>query len=381
MKRWLLALLTAVLLVGTAAAQSPDAQLIVLDDAVPAVDIVISLPPDTSGAISLDLNMASALMTTSEGVTVLYAADPRVYAIELDIAANTGAHTITLERLPGMTTAYVTLTALAGLTATDGALQVTGGVLENRQEQLLTLSPSAPGSSVEFSVPDSGPSVLSALMPRSQMTAQVIDSSGAAVVTAYSDLIGVNVVLGAGKYSLTLLGKDLSGDVNAGVRLQSLADTQLTVMAPRLTPGQTALVESAAPSCTAQVTVSSANLRSGPGTGYSVLDYAYNGETYPVGGSNTLGNWIVIGKDGSSGWISRNLTALSGSCTDLTVFNVPFRNAAAPAIIVQTVPDTATSGGGVIIQAPPADNHDDDDDDDDHEEDHSEDHDDDDDDN
>ena len=365
MKRWLIALLLSVLLVSVAAAQAPDSQLIVLDDAVPAVDIVISLPPDTAGAISLDLNMASALMTTSEGVTVLYAADPRVYAIELDIAANTGAHTITLERLPGMATAYVTLTSLTGLTATDGALQITGGVLANRQEELLRLSPSAPGGSVEFQVPDEGPSVLSALMPQSQMTAQVIDSTGAAILTAYSDLNGLNVVLGSGKYSLTMLGQNLTGEVNAGVRLQPLAETQLVVMAPRLTAGQTALVEAAAPSCSAQISVNSANLRSGPGTGYSVLEYLYSGETYPVGGTNTLRNWIVIGKDGSSGWVSRNLTTLSGSCDEMTVFNVPFRNAASPAIIVQTVPDTASSGGGVIIQAPPADNHDDDDDDDD----------------
>ena len=72
---------------------------------------------------------------------------------------------------------------------------------------------------------------------------------------------------------------------------------------------------------------SSVNLRSGPGTGYSVLGYGYLNENYVVGGRNPENNWIVVGTDSGSAWMALTGVNLQGACDALTVFNIPLRDA------------------------------------------------------
>jgi uncharacterized protein YraI len=147
-----------------------------------------------------------------------------------------------------------------------------------------------------------------------------------------------------------VLGSGLTDTVVAGVRAVSAENGGFTVIEAPAPAAET--VFTAGNSCSATVTVSSANLRSGPGTGYSVLDYAYRGENYPVGGRNPENNWVVIGtSDGGSAWLSLSVAQMQDACAELTVFNVPLRNAA-PAQIVINAPSSSSSiasagsGGG-----------------------------------
>jgi uncharacterized protein YraI len=112
--------------------------------------------------------------------------------------------------------------------------------------------------------------------------------------------------------------------------------------------------------CTASVIVSSVNLRSGPGTGYSIIGYGYRDEAFPVGGTNPEHNWVVIATDSGSAWVSDGVARLNGACDGLTVFNVPFRDAQPapvivvtpdPQVIIQSVPSGSSSGQSSISRS------------------------------
>jgi uncharacterized protein YraI len=132
---------------------------------------------------------------------------------------------------------------------------------------------------------------------------------------------------------------------------------------------ETALAASES-ACTATVIVSSVNLRSGPGTGYSVLDYGYRDDVFTVGGIHPADNWVVVATDSGSAWLANSIARLNGDCNDLVVFDVPLRDAQ-PAPVIVVTPEPA-----VIIQSAPASSsssrsssgrsHDDDDDHDEH---------------
>jgi uncharacterized membrane protein YkoI len=135
-------------------------------------------------------------------------------------------------------------------------------------------------------------------------------------------------VLDGGSYDFIVLGSDLTGTVIAGVRAVSAADGGFAVIKAPATSAET-VTEAGTGDCTATVTASSANLRSGPGTGYSVLGYAYRGESYPVGGQNQENNWIVVGTaDGGSAWLAMSAAQMQGACATLTVFDTPTQDAA-----------------------------------------------------
>ena len=58
----------------------------------------------------------------------------------------------------------------------------------------------------------------------------------------------------------------------------------------------------------AVVTVGRANIRSGPGTGYSIVQSVISGAKLPV--VETSRDWLRVSlHDGNTGWISRNLTS------------------------------------------------------------------------
>ena len=102
MKRFLIPLLFLLLLGALPALAQDNTNLITLNDATPAIDVVITLPPDTTGTVSLTIAQAAITLTDSANVVVFHAADARLHAVELNIAPNSGSHTLTVERLPGM---------------------------------------------------------------------------------------------------------------------------------------------------------------------------------------------------------------------------------------------------------------------------------------
>jgi uncharacterized protein YraI len=337
-------------------AQSDSPDLITLNDATPAIDVVITLPPDTTGTISLDLALASVTVTDANDAVVFTAADERLHGLEFNIAPNSGTHTLTVERLPGVTEAYVSVVSLPEMTVGGTVELVEGGTLALNEEAALALNTDNPGGTVSVEVPAETTGVITATFPGAFATTQLVDADGVLLAESTSGHVdALTFVLDGGSYDFTVLGSDLTGTVIAGVRAVSAEDGGFAVIETPATTSEP-VAEAVTGDCTATVTASSANLRSGPGTGYSVLGYAYRGESYFVGGQNQENNWIVIGtQGGGSAWLALNAAQMQGNCATLTVFDTPTQDAA-PAQIIITSPGSSY------------DDDDYDDDDDDHEE-------------
>lgn len=347
MKRLSLILLVTVGMLALALpalAQQDNPDLIMLNDATPAIDVVITLPADTTGTLSLDLALASVTLTDANDAVVFTAADERLHGLEFNIVPNSGTHTLTVERLPGVTEAYVSVVSLPEMTVGGTVELVEGGTLVLNEEAALALNTDNPGGTVSVEVPEETVGVVTATFPGAFATTQLVDSDGVLLAESTGGHVdALTFVLDGGSYDFTVLGTNLTGTVIAGVRAVSVEDGGFAVIeAPA--PSAETVTEAGTGDCTAIVTASSANLRSGPGTGYSVLGYAYRGENYPVGGQNQENNWIVIGtSDGGSAWLSLSAAQTDGTCDTLTVFDTPTQDAAPAQITI-----TGAGGNGQI---------------------------------
>ena len=166
-------------------AQQDNPDLITLNDATPAIDVVITLPPDTTGTISLDMALASVTLINANDAVVFTAADERVHGLEFNIVPNSGTHTLTIERLPGVTEAYVSVVSLPEMTVAGTVELVEGGTLTLNEEAALSLNTDNPGGtvSVEFSVETVG--VITATFPGAFATTQLVDSDGVLLSESY----------------------------------------------------------------------------------------------------------------------------------------------------------------------------------------------------
>jgi len=360
----LLSLAMLLLLAAFSTSAQNIGELITLNDAVPAIDVVISLPADTTGAVALEFTQVSVSLTDASGVRVFYAADPRLHALELNIAPNSGSHTLTIQRLSGVTEAYVRVAALPEMTVGGTVERVEGANIALNQEAMLTLDSGAPGGALNVTIPADTTGVVTAKFPGAGATTQLIDATGVVVAESFNGHVdGVNMVLDGGDYTFTILGSDLTNPVVAGARVITTEVGGFTVLEAPTTP--VSFTIGAAPtnntgSCTATVQSSSINLRSGPGTGYTVMGFGYRDEIYLVGGRNPENNWVVVvTPSGETAWVSAGTARLEGVCGDLTVFNIPLRNAQPAAVVVTTAqPNVVTIGGTTSTNT---DDHDDND--------------------
>lgn len=364
------------------AAQAQDSDLITLNDLTPSVDVVVTLPMDTTGVVGLDLKDVVVNLIDAGGNTVFYAADQRLHSLELSIAPNVGSHTFTLERMPGVAEAYVRLRGLAQLTnyalpipQNSSDIQLVDTTINpNRQWQDVLLTTAQPGTTIDLQLPSEQMGVISAVFTDVHATTQLVDSSGVLIASSYNGHVdGINAILDGGAYQFTVLGSDITTDLRANVRTQPIV---YTALAPRVTENEAAYQID----CFATVNVNLLNLRSGPGTGYSMTGSANFGETLPVGGVNDTGGWLLVGTQDGSAWSYGGGLETSGDCSRLRVFDIPYREAPAAQVItvaqspqVVTVPaassgENTTAGGSSVSEY-----HEDDDEHEDHEQ-HHEDH-------
>lgn len=345
MKRFLIPLLFLMLLGALPTLAQDNPNLITLNDATPAIDVVITLPPDTTGTVSLTIAQAAITLTDSANVVVFHAADSRLHVVDLNIAPNSGSHTLTVERLPGMTESYVSVASLSELNINGNVERIAGSAVTLNQEITLALDTNTPGGTAAVSIPDGTTGVVTATFPGAYATTQFVDAQGVVLAeSAGGHVDGVNLVLDAGNYEFTMLGSGLTSTVVAGVRVVSAEDTGINILeAPA--NAENVATDTTGAACTAVVTHSSVNLRSGPGTGYSVLGYGYLNENYTVGGRNPENNWIVVGTDSGSAWMALTGVNLQGTCEALTVFNIPLRDAQVAPIIVTTSQPSGSNGG------------------------------------
>lgn len=89
------------------------------------------------------------------------------------------------------------------------------------------------------------------------------------------------------------------------------------------------------------------NLRSGPGTQYVILSPLTAGQTYPVVGRWTGGDWYQLNVNGQPRWAAASVIRLDGDCSAL-----PFVDAPANAPLIPTNPPTATSAPPTITPTP-----------------------------
>ncbi len=332
-------------------AQTPN-DLITLNDAAPAIDVVITLPQDTTGTIALDFSGAAVTLSDAAGSPVFTAADARLHGLQLNIAPNSGSHTLHIERLLGVTDASVRVLSLPELTQSGLTQVVTQTALQLNQEVALPMSADRPGNTVTVNIPAATTGVITATFPGVTALTQLVDNSGLVLAQSSGGHVdGLNFVVDSGDYQFTLLGNNLTAPAMAGVRAVSAAEAGFSVLEAPASSATVADTTSAAGTCSATVSATSVNLRSGPGTGYTVLGYGYRGQVLTVGGQNPETSWVVVGTDFGSAWVSRNFLQMQGECAQLTVFNIPLKDAA-PAQIVYSAP--AQSGQQQVIVQQPA---------------------------
>lgn len=75
--------------------------------------------------------------------------------------------------------------------------------------------------------------------------------------------------------------------------------------------------------CTFEVESSSANVRSGPGTGNDIVGFAYEDDVFPVLEIDSTGTWIMIDE---GQWIAVSTGELKGDCSILPVSNEPINS-------------------------------------------------------
>lgn len=363
MKRTLLIAIMIALALGAVPAFGQDNNLITLNDATPGIDAVITNPQDTTGVISLELDHAAVTITDSQGDTIFQMNDPRARMAELRFAPNTGSHTLTVERLPGIAEAHVTINALAELSGSGASTEVQNNAITLQQARKLTLSSAAPGDTLALAIPQDTTGELTTELPGASVTAQLVDNSGVAVATLSSGHIdGLNLVLDSGNYDLTLLNTNPAVDAAARVQMMPAPTLVMDALLPDTTtlasdqsapaPAQADNVASAdAPACSVTIDVSSINMRSGPGPGYSVMEYGYRGDEFTVGGYNPDHSWVLVGTNSGSAWMAGRLGQTSGDCSALPVFDIPYRGAVQPEVIVQqpepqVIYQNAPSSGG-----------------------------------
>ncbi|MBZ0274999.1 MAG: hypothetical protein K8I60_02570 [Anaerolineae bacterium] len=341
----LIFVLILVAAVGVIPAAAQDSNVITLNDASPAIDVVITLPADTTGTIALNFVQAAITLTDATGNTVFYAADQRLHGLELNIPPNSGTHTLKVERLLGAAEAQVSVVSLPELTQSSLPVLVNSTSVGLNQAAEVALDANSPGSTVTVNVPADTVGVITATFPGASATTQLVDANGVVMAQSFGGQVdGLNYVLDGGDYQFTVLGNSLTSPVIAGVSATAADQGGFVVLATPVPT--TAAPANTVASCTATINVSSVNLRSGPGTGYSVMDYGYRSETYPVGGRNPENNWIVIGTDTGSAWVALTGAQLSGACDNLAVYNVPLRDAQPAQVIITSPQQPGQFSGG-----------------------------------
>lgn len=337
MKRFMLLILASILLV-TGQVFAQDAGVITLSDSNPSVSAAVSLPPNATGVVTIDLNMAAVTLTDANGGVIFSSVDSRVHHLEVSIAPNSGSHTLTVQRLPGATLASVRVGSQATFTPVTPAAATALVDTASSQQQALSLDATHPVGQVALDVQPNTTGLIATTFPGAAVTSQLTDSSGALIATTSHDVDGFSALLDAGQYNLSV--QAISLNTNLDVAVSATPTDQFALLSAPTAPIQA----SASIPCQATIATHSVNLRSGPGTGYTVLNAAFQGDQLAVGGVNPEQNWIVVAQSGgSSAWVSRNLTQLDGDCGQLRVFNIPLRDAPSAPVIVQSAPSAPAS--------------------------------------
>lgn len=134
----------------------------------------------------------------------------------------------------------------------------------------------------------------------------------------------------SGQWGAVLLRLPFEG-ARAGATLLLLGEAILTDAAGPPLP------ETAAPATCQVISLASANLRAGPGTGYDIAGGALEGQPLTVIGQNEAGDWLRLRDDPGELWIAADLT----DNLDCILANVPVMQpgGSAPLVLATPTPD------------------------------------------
>lgn len=341
MKRTALLFATMVgmlLTAGPALAQSGQ-DYIALTDSAPSIDVVVAQTPGTTGVVGLEMVEAAVLVLDADGLPVFQTSDSRVHQLELRLAPTADTYTLSAERLADASQAYVRVTSQPSLSEPDLTLAISQAQqpLTMYQTTDVRLDASTPTQVVDVTIPDGTTGTVEVSFPGAVIGVDVTDNAGQTVASLGASAIdGMSLVLDGGTYRLMLVTPQIEQAVTANVRVMNALPSSLDGMAlasetQANIPADTQVVTdtSAAAAdtnsiCVFSVGATAVNLRSGPGEGYSVLGFGFNGDRFQVGGTNTDGTWVLVGAaDGSSAWASGDTGMLLGDCQGLAVYDIP----------------------------------------------------------
>lgn len=300
-----------------AAAQDGESPML-LNDATPSIQVDVQLPPDSTGAVGLDFTGAEVQLLDASGRVVFAARDRRLHGLQLNLAPNSGAHTLIVQRLPGVSEALVRLHSDPDLSWQGQAQPTTSMAITLGQQHDLPISHAQPGGSIGVRIPQAATGVLGVRFEGLSAAAQLSDSAGQMLAASGSGHIdGLNVLLDAGAYVWTMAGDNAATDATASVRVLPAAEAGFSVLEAPLPPAAQPAAQTA---CTAIVNLSAVNLRSGPGLDYSVLGYGVYGQAMAVGGRNPGGDWLLVSVTGGSAWVMGTGVQTQGDCAAVQVF-------------------------------------------------------------
>ncbi len=330
--------LSLMLAVSGVAAQA-SGEVMPLNDATPAIDIIVTPQPGASGALSLDLSGASVLVNDAAGQVVLQMADKRVHQLELRFGPSSSTYTVTLERLPGLGEAYVSATPIDDLTAVASYADTNQNNLQIGQG-LDALISSA--STVDFTVPAGAYGRLVSSFAGGALSGSVVDATGVNVARLNPSLIdGISLTLEGGNYAVNLASADASVDTQTAISVTMSAAPVLPQ--PMVVSTVPATPAPQAVACTIQLTAV-VEVRTGPGTTYSLLGRAPRGITLLVGGVSPQRDWILVGDGQTSGWVQGVPGQVAGDCTQVPTLDVAApQSSVAPAASAQNT-TSATTG-------------------------------------
>ena len=93
-----------------------------------------------------------------------------------------------------------------------------------------------------------------------------------------------------------------------------------------------------------KVTAWGLNVRTGPGTAYSIIGVLSQGDVVEVVGKNAASDWLQIAYSGQEGWVSAAYVDLSGSLT-----GVPEVSAPPPPTATMASPTAAPAFTGKLV--------------------------------
>lgn len=212
---------------------------IVLDDATPSIDAVITPANGAVGVVMLELEGVQVRLTTATNVDILSIADARVQSFAFQFANGAAPHILRIERLPGTRTGRVNIlpqSALPVAIAPGNTTPIT--TLSNATSGVVT---AAPATSLPV-VASAGANLFSAQVTK-ESTIQLVDNAGGTLFTmqAGTGIQAIAARLAPGLYLANINNKDATARNDIAVALSNAPESALGTAAPTGTGTQIAI--------------------------------------------------------------------------------------------------------------------------------------------